>query len=1059
MRTAKHAVMAMLCLCLSIVVWAQDRSITGKVQSGAGSPLSGATVVVKGTTRSVLTNEDGGFTITAKNGDVLAISYIGYSTREVRVSESANFNVSLTEVDNTMEEVVVAMDLKRKPRELGYSVQQVKGDEIQQTQRENFLNSLQGRVAGLTINQTSGVAGASSQIVLRGFNSLSQNNQPLFVVDGVIIDNTTLDESSQGGTGVGLASDRPNRNNDYANRISDINPNDIENVTVLKGPEATALYGSQASSGAIIITTKKAKSNKLAVQYDNAFRGSKVVRLQESYDKYDIGENGVSSNVFRYFGPEIPAGTPTYNNVDEFFRTGFSQTHNLGADFGFGKSIFRVSGSFFDQKGVVPQNDFRRYNVRVSNTTKIGKKIEIIPSIAYARSENDKVLRSAGGYLLGLYAWPRTNDIRRYEDESGNKLPLFAANAGNTEIDNPYFNVFKNPSRDVTDRVTATLGINYNPFEWLSLAGRFGYDTYKMDGYTRYHPLSFFITPAIGGQQDNFNRRYSGYNHTLTATAKKEIGDFSLRVMGGTMWQDYETRMFAVAGNNLVDSVVAGQMWKGGRIITDRELNDVAGLPSDSNATRPASRTRLLQNNFGRYNQSIIRQIAYFGEVAVGYKNLAFLNYTHRFESASTLPKKNRNYNYPGASLSLIMSDIFPFLKSGAALNYVKLRGSVASTARLNSPYSTQSVFVNNFASGGGYSYSFLNANPNLGPERQNTFEVGAEFKLLNNRVSLDATYYNTLNKGQIVENFRLSYATGFVLNSQNAASTRNQGIEVTLDANIVRTDRFNWNLLLNFNKMYNKVIKMPEMLSEFYLADTWLYGNARGGLVLNGQTTSITSYGYERNDAGQILINPTNGMPVIDPIFRIRGDRNPDFTLGIGNRLDYGNWSLNFMFDLKVGGDIFNATKMYLTTIGKSDVTADRYEPRVIEGVLKDGLQNTANPTANTITVIPAYNNEYYRGALPEEAFIQKDVNWLRLRDLTLAYNFPSSLYARWKGVKNLSAFMTGNDLLLFTNYSGGDPSVSGNTAGSRGVGGFGFDYGTLPPPISVNIGFRVGF
>lgn len=1059
MRTAKHAVMAMLCLCLSIVVWAQDRSITGKVQSGAGSPLSGATVVVKGTTRSVLTNEDGGFTITAKNGDVLAISYIGYSTREVRVSESANFNVSLTEVDNTMEEVVVAMDLKRKPRELGYSVQQVKGDEIQQTQRENFLNSLQGRVAGLTINQTSGVAGASSQIVLRGFNSLSQNNQPLFVVDGVIIDNTTLDESSQGGTGVGLASDRPNRNNDYANRISDINPNDIENVTVLKGPEATALYGSQASSGAIIITTKKAKSNKLAVQYDNAFRGSKVVRLQESYDKYDIGENGVSSNVFRYFGPEIPAGTPTYNNVDEFFRTGFSQTHNLGADFGFGKSIFRVSGSFFDQKGVVPANDFRRYNVRVSNTTKIGKKIEIIPSIAYARSENDKVLRSAGGYLLGLYAWPRTNDIRRYEDESGNKLPLFAANAGNTEIDNPYFNVFKNPSRDVTDRVTATLGINYNPFEWLSLAGRFGYDTYKMDGYTRYHPLSFFITPAIGGQQDNFNRRYSGYNHTLTATAKKEIGDFSLRVMGGTMWQDYETRMFAVAGNNLVDSVVAGQMWKGGRIITDRELNDVAGLPSDSNATRPASRTRLLQNNFGRYNHSIIRQIAYFGEVAVGYKNLAFLNYTHRFESASTLPKKNRNYNYPGASLSLIMSDIFPFLKSGAALNYVKLRGSVASTARLNSPYSTQSVFVNNFASGGGYSYSFTNANPNLEPEKQNTFEIGAEFKLLNNRVSLDATYYNTLNKGQIVENFRLSYGTGFVLNTQNAASTRNQGIEITLDANIVRTDRFNWNLLLNFNKMYNKVIKMPEMLAEFYLADTWLYGNARGGLVLNGPTTSITSYGYERNDAGQILINPTNGMPVIDPIFRIRGDRNPDFTLGIGNRLDYGNWSLNFMFDLKVGGDIFNATKMYLTTIGKSDVTADRYEPRVIEGVLKDGLQNTANPTANTITVIPAYNNEYYRGALPEEAFIQKDVNWLRLRDLTLAYNFPSSLYARWKGVKNLSAFMTGNDLLLFTNYSGGDPSVSGNTAGSRGVGGFGFDYGTLPPPISVNIGFRVGF
>ena len=1060
MRTAKQALMALFLLCMSVLVWAQERSITGKVQSASGGPLSGATVTIKGTTRSVLTGDNGSFTITAKNGDVLVISYVGYTGREIRVAENANYTISLTEQDNTMDEVVVAMDLKRKPRELGYSTQQVKGAEIQQTQRENFLNSLQGRVAGLTINQTSGIAGASSQIVLRGFNSLSQNNQPLFVVDGVIIDNTTLDETSGGGTGVGLASDRPNRNNDYANRISDINPNDIENVTVLKGPEATALYGSQASSGAIIITTKKAKSNKLAVQYDNSFRASKVARLQDTYDKYSNGTNGNASNIFRYFGPEIPAGTPTYNNVDEFFRTGFSQTHNLGADFGFGKSIFRASGSFFDQKGVVPNNDFRRYNLRISNTTKIGKKIEVIPSLAFARSENDKVLRSAGGYLLGLYAWPVTNDIRQYEDENGNKLPLLAANAGNTEIDNPFFNVYKNPSRDVTDRLTATLGINYNPTDWLSVAGRFGYDTYKQDGYTRYHPLSYFISQGIRGQQDNYFRRYAGYNHTITATAKKQIGDFSLRVMGGTMWQDYETKMYAVAGNGLVDSIVNGIMYKNGTIVTNANMDQLVGLPSDSNATTPGSRTRLLQNNFGRYNRSIVRQLAYFGEVAIGYKNLAFLNYTHRFESASTLPRKNRNYNYPGVSASFIMSDILPFLKGGYVLNYFKLRGSVASTARLNSPYSTQSVFVNNFASGGGYSYGFVNANPNLAPEKQSTFEIGAEFKLFNNRVSLDATYYNTLNKGQIVENFRLSYGTGFVLNTQNAASTRNQGIEVTLDANMVSNNKFSWNLLLNFNKMYNKVIKMPAMLSEFYLADTWLYGNARGGLVLNGPTTSITSYGYRRNDAGQILINPTTGLPVLEGVFKVRGDRNPDFTLGIGNRLSYGNWNLNFMFDLKVGGDIFNATKMYLTSIGRSNVTADRFEPRVLDGVLLDGKENTANPTPNTISVIPAYNDAYYTStSMPEEAFIQKDVNWLRLRDLTLAYTFPKSMYARWKSVKNLSAFLTGNDLILITNYTDGDPSVSGNTAGSRGVGGFGFDYGTLPPPISVNIGFRVGF
>lgn len=268
----------------------------------------------------------------------------------------------------------------------------------------------------------------------------------------------------------------------------------------------------------------------------------------------------------------------------------------------------------------------------------------------------------------------------------GNKLPLLAANAGNTELDNPYFNVYKNPSRDVTDRLTATLGVNYNPTDWLSLAGRFGYDTYKQDGYTRYHPLSYFISQAIRGQQDNYFRRYNGYNHTITATAKKNIGDFSLRVMGGTMWQDYETKMFAVAGNGLVDSIVNGVMYKGGTIVTNSNMNQLVGSPSDTNATTIGSRTRLLRNYYNEYNKSIVRQIAYFGEVAIGYKNLAFLNYSHRFESASTLPKKNRNYNYPGVSASVIVSDIFPFLKSGAVLNYFKLRGSVASTARLNSP-------------------------------------------------------------------------------------------------------------------------------------------------------------------------------------------------------------------------------------------------------------------------------------------------------------------------------------------------------------------------------------
>ncbi len=1073
MRKILHSVVALLLLSflLAPALQAQERTISGTVLADDNkSPLQGVTVRVKGTKRFVQTDAEGKFSIRISQGETLQLSYVGFETIDVKPGEGATVAISMKPTDNTIGEVVVtAMDIKRNPRELGYSVQKVAGAEIQETQRENFLNSLQGRVAGLTLDQTSGVAGSSSSIVLRGFNSLSLSNQPLYVVDGVIMDNQTINETSGGGQTVGLASDRPNRNNDYQNRIADINPNDIETITVLKGPEATALYGSQASSGAILITTRKGKSNKLAVQYDNSFRMQKVTRWPETYDEYEAGRDGVAQNVFNYFGPKYAPGTELFDNKKNFFRTGFSQTHNLGMDFGFKNSIFRFSASYFDQSGVVPNNDFNRINLRLSNTTKLLKgKVEITPSLAYIKSKNNKVLRSAGGYLLSLLVWPSTNNIRNFETTTGDKLDLFANLSANGEYDNPFFNTAKNRSYDETDRYTASLGININPVDWLSISGRFGYDTYDMQGYMFYHPQSFYVTAASGGTLDNYWRKYTGYNHTITATARKKVGNFNFRLMGGTMWQDYETQMTAAYGTNIVDSSAAstanpniGKMYKNGVIITDADLKALVGNYMDSTITRPSTRQSLLRNKFGLPNLLQIRQIAYFGEFAVSFKNYAFLSYTHRFEEASTLPKKNRQYDYPGASLSFIISDMFPGLKKGNVLNYWKVRTSRAQTARLNSPYSTQSVFVDVTASGGGFAYGFVNNNPDLAPERQKTFELGTEVRLFKSRLSVDLTYYNTLNEGQIIENMRLSYGTGFVLNTQNAASTRNQGVEVVFDYNIKRTSDFSWDMRLNFNKMWNAVEKMPANVAEYYIADTWLYGNARGGLVLGGPTTSITAFGYARNNAGQILINPLNGLPVGDGVFKIRGDRNPDFTTGWLNNFRWKNWRLSMLWDLKVGGDIYNGTNMFLTRVGRSKRTADRHIPRVIDGVLSDGLQNSPNPTVNTIVVHPMYSDTYYTsGAMPEESFIEKDVNWFRLRDLTLNYTFGQNLIRKLgSSFKSLGAFVTFNDLFLLTNYSGADPATNGNTAGSRGVGGFGFDYGTLPSPVSVNFGLRASF
>lgn len=1049
MRKFASALMAFLFILITLTGSAQTITVSGRVMSG-DNPVPSASVIVKGKRTGTKTDVNGMFTIVANRGDVLQISGVGYTTRDVTVTGST-VNVSLQSSASILEEVAIttALDMKRNSRELGASVQTVKGADIAETQRENFVNSLQGRVAGLTVVPTSGAAGGSTGIVLRGFNTLSGNNQPLFVVDGIILDNSTLNTNSQGGTGIGLASDGANRNSDATNRIADLNPNDIDAVTVLKGPEATVLYGSQASNGAIVITTKKAKTTggKILVSYDDNFRMQKITRFADVNNDFGPGTNGVPTppplaGQFTSYGPVWHGGTQLYDNLHHFYRTGFSQTHNLGLEFGKKNVGFRLSGQYFNDNGVIPFNTYTKYSFKLSNNTKIGKYITITPSIAYINADNLKPTKGLNGYIQTLYLWPANDDIRIYEDAYNRKLTLFNANY-NSDYDNPLWSAKNNKSGETTKRWIATLGIDINPFPWLSLAGRFGYDTYQQDGYIFTHPQSFFLSVGQAGTLDNYYRKYKGYNHTITATFKKTLGDFSGRLMGGTMWQDYETEQFAVYGNHLKDST-----------------------STDSSNTLESSRTRLLRNYFGLPNLRIIRQLAYVGEAFIGFKNLAFLTYSYRFETASPLPAKNRNYHYPGASLSLIMSDIFPKIKNGDVINYWKLRGSLANTARLNDPYSNQSVFVNNFSSsvipGGGFTYGFTNANPDLRPERQKTYEIGTEMRLLKNSISLEAAYYNTLCLDQISQGYRASYATGFVLNTGNAASLRNQGIEITLNVSPVKSKDLNWDISFNFNHMWSKVLTLPQsigLLNDYYNSDTYIT-NVRGGLVRGYSTGTITGNQYLRNNAGQILVDPLTGLALNNGASNfVIGDRTPKFTLGTLNKIKYKNLSLSFLWDLKVGGDVYNGTDKFLTNLGKSARTADRMTPIVVDGVLRDGLENTSTPTKNTIVVIPYFTNTYYTSSLPDEEYIEHDVNWLRLRDITLNYKFSENFTRKSKVFSSLGVFVTGNDLVLFTNYTGADPAVNANNPATAGVGGYGLDYGSAPTPLSLSFGIRANF
>ena len=1075
MKKFVTVVMALLLLQSTQLAFAQQqREISGRVLDADNAPLAGVTVLVQGKKGGTQTSSNGTFTIKVNAGDVLEFSAVGFTAQHVKVSSSNSITVKLNAGENVLEEVTVAMDQKRNPRELGYSVQSVTGKIIAETQRENFVTGLQGRVAGLTVTPTSGAAGASAGIVLRGFNTISGTNQPLFIVDGIILDNQTLNSNSQSGSGIGLASDGNNRNNDNTNRISDINPNDIESVTVLKGPEATALYGSQASSGAIVITTKKGKATngKVLVTYDNNFRLQKITRFAQVNNDYGLGaSNNIPSSLplatsgFSYFGPAWTPGTTFYDNLHHFFKTGFSQTHNLTAEFGTKKAAFRASGQYFEDHGVVPFNTYKKFNFKLTNTTKIGKYITITPAIAYTNADNLRPLKSsassagAGGYLVDLYEWPGTNDIRNFQDPLGNKL-LVNNTTYNGSYDNPLWNAKNNRSRDKLDRYVSTLGIDINPFSWLTVAGRFGYDTYKDNGYVFTNPESYMLSSAIGGSLDNYYRTYSGYNHTITATARKNFGNFTTRLVVGTMWQDLETKQFAIYGTNLSDSVGHdGNMYKNGSVVSSSSFN-----PNDSNITATNTRKRLLRNYQGLPNENIFRELAYFSEASVGYKNLAFLTFSERFESASPLPAFSRNYNYPGASLSLILSDIFPALKKGNILDYAKLRASLANTARVNDPYSNQAIFVNNFSSTAlpvTYTYGFTNANPYLKPETQKTYEIGTELRFLNNSVSLEAAYYNTLCQNQIAQGYRASYATGYILNTQNAASLRNEGLELTLNLTPISKKDFSWSINFNFNHMWSKVLTLPAsigILNDYYNSDTYI-SNVRGGLIRGHSTGTITGSTYQRNDAGQILINPSTGIPLINSGKNsLIADRTPDFTLGTLNSFRYKNWSLSFLWDLKVGGDIYNGTDELLTFLGKSARTGNRNIPVLIKGVLNDGLQNSKIPTANSLVIVPQYLSSYYT-SLPDEEFVQHNVNWFRLRDLTLSYSIPEKAVQKIKGLKGLSFFMTGNDLILFTNYYGADPAVNANNPGTGGVGGYGMDLGSSPTPLSLSFGFRAHF
>lgn len=1035
--------------------WAQGQTvtITGKVTDAETQQgLPGASVLVSGTTNGTITDTDGNFSLRTDFSGIplkVTISFIGYVTTSVDVlvtnGSATPLKVAMqTDIKSLDEVVVTALGISQQKKALGYSTQEVKGSELAETQRPNFLVSLQGRIAGLSMTPTSGQPGSSVSISLRGVASIGGSNQPLIVIDGLPIDNRTFNQHT-------LVTDLDNRGNDYTNRAGDMNPNDIESITVLKGPEGAALYGQDGATGVIIITTKKGASGSAKVTYDNNFAFQKVYRFPTIQKEYGRGTDGRTDiNSTSYFGPKYAEGTKFYDNVDEFFETGRSQTHNLGLEGGNDRYTYRLSTNYLDQHGTIPTSHYQRLSTKLTGTMKIGSKMEATTSLNYISSSNVKPIKGRFGFLIGLLSHPVNDDATNFLNDDGSRKRL-TSNA--TELDNPFYSVDKNHNEDRTSRILANFNLNYNPVEWLTLTGRFGADIYstlgnyyiRNDSYVALNGEGGGTSAGTNGFIDNFTENSRLLNSNVFATAKKKFGLFQTSLMVGGSLDDRKYEVTSSYGANF-------------------QLQDFNSL----NVTTPATR-----NNKQTIEQK--RLLALFGSFTASYKEMLFLTITGRNDWSSTMPESNRSYFYPSVQTSFVFTEL-PSLSQSNVLSFGKIRASYAEVGKDAPAYKVKANFVSRNTTGGGFAYGFFAGNTKLRPEKIKGYEGGVELKFLNNRVGVDLAVYRNDREEQIVSQ-RLSYGTGFVFGLVNGGSFSNQGYEIQLNGTPIKENEFRWDVLLNFSQTRTKVISTPAEVAEYYESDTWVYGNARASafpenlkryyptanLDYNkrgeGSATAIGGYSYLRNNNGDILIDPTSGLPLSNTNFLPIGERMPDFTIGLTNTFTYKNMSLSFVLDIRKGGDVFNGNEMYLYRNGLSTRSTNRETPVVVKGVLRDGLENTETPTKNTVQITPYTRGSTYYNSLPESEFVEKDINWVRLRDVTLNYHLPKALMTRAKAFKTASIFITGNDLFLITNYTGADPSVNSNTSATNGAGGSGMDFGSLALPRSYSFGIRASF
>jgi len=1045
------AFMVMLLL-LSPSLMAQEKTITGTVTSEDGNtPLNGVTITVKGTTRYTITDEKGTFSIRANPKETLVLTYVGFESTELAVGQNSSFNISMKQADSELGEVVVtALGIKKERKALGYSVSDLSAKELMKNKNTNVVNSLVGKVPGVNITQFSGAAGAGASITIRGGNSTSESrqNQPLFVIDGIIYDNSTSVPGNTGTDGLSRS------NTTYSNRIMDVNPEDIESLSVLKGAAAAALYGSRAADGVIIITTKKGSEGTVKVNLTSKLSTSWANKLPEAQTVFGTGSyatNGVFSdqNSYSSWGQKLTSSDIVYDNIGNFFQNGTVYDNNVNVSGGTKNGSFYLSGSNFNQTGIVPGTKFDKTTFRFNGEQKYGRLI-LNATVAYSVAKTNRTLTTAGlyggggnGTMGAIYSWPQTFDMTKYINPDGTQYRKFDGTlALEDDIDNPYWIINMDDLTSQTKRFTGGINGNYAITNWWDLTARLGYDQYTTDDYTYIAPGSAIRPLYQNGRLSKADLGYTYITTTVMSNFHKKFGDFETHLLLGTTSEDTRTLSQNHWGYSFITAgtISFGNMETTNKFFTDR-----------------VSQKRL---------------VGAYGEAGVSYKNLAYLTVTGRNDWSSTLPIENWSYFYSSVSGSFVFTELLP--KSGI-LSFGKVRASWAQVGKDANPYATN-TYVNPPISIDAYTgvgNQYYSGNPILKPEIQNSWEVGTEIRLLKGRIGIDYTYYHSQTKNQIAQP-RLAQSGGFIFSSLNSGSVINEGMELAVTGRPISKKDLTWDITLNLSYNKGRLGDFLPGIAYFYPTDAQ-FGTVKAASIPNGgYFLGMTGSPYLRETdgngkeipGGRYQVDPTTGLYKLNATNPVVGNREPDLIGGINNTLQYKKLTLSFLIDIRKGGDVFNGTEYFMVTNGLSKKTLENDRQSVtVSGVNSqtgaDFTQTYEAGQTYTIgsTTVAGTNmiQRYWANYAANSMNFITSVNWVKLRSLSLTYDF-TSLLKNQTVIKGISATAIGTNLLTLTNYKGMDPEVSA-AGGTGGSGSTGIDYLGVPAVATITFGINITF